>query len=231
MYFFIFGIFPYIALSIFLLGSLYRYHYAPMTWKAPSTQLLRTRTLFWGSLFCHIGMVVFLFAHVFGMLTPHHLYEMFGLTTELKQKIEIVVGTILCPTTLLGLGLLIWRHIRDPRIKSITLKAELLLLIVLWIQVLIGFSTVPVSAQHLDGSMMLTLTGWVQGVFVFRTDNYQALVNVPWQYQLHIFLGMWICLLVPFTRLIHLLSGVVLVEYLMRPYQIVSSRHSTSSPS
>ena len=46
---FIFGIYPYIALSVFLLGSLIRFDRDQYSWKSDSSQLLRAGQLRWGS--------------------------------------------------------------------------------------------------------------------------------------------------------------------------------------
>jgi nitrate reductase gamma subunit len=88
----LFGIYPYIALAIFLLGSLIRFDREQYTWKSDSSQLLRTRQLRWGSNLFHIGILFLFFGHMAGLLTPHWLYEGLGLSTPNKQMLAIIMA-------------------------------------------------------------------------------------------------------------------------------------------
>jgi nitrate reductase gamma subunit len=80
------------------------------------------------------------------------------------------------------------------------------------------------SAQHLDGSMMMKLAEWGQRIVTFRGGAVELLADVDWIFRAHMFLGMSIFLIFPFTRLVHIWSGFASVTYLTRPYQIVRSR-------
>ena len=57
MHLFLFGIYPYIALTVLILGSIARYETEPFTWKSSSSQLLRRKQLILGSVLFHIGML------------------------------------------------------------------------------------------------------------------------------------------------------------------------------
>lgn len=48
-----------------------------------------------------------------------------------------------------------------------------------------------------------------------------VMTDVPLVYKMHILLGFSIFLISPFTRMIHIWSGVGALAYLFRPYQIV----------
>jgi nitrate reductase gamma subunit len=89
---------------------------------------------------------------------------------------------------------------------------------------LLGLATIPLSGQHLDGSMMMKLAGWAQDIVTFNSGAVALLSGVDWVFKLHMFLGMTIFLIFPFTRLVHIWSGFASVTYLVRPYQIVRSR-------
>ncbi|MDP7149681.1 MAG: respiratory nitrate reductase subunit gamma, partial [Paracoccaceae bacterium] len=67
---FFFGIYPYIALSVLLIGSIARYERDPFTWKTSSSQLLRRKQLVVGSILFHVGILVIFFGHLVGLLTP-----------------------------------------------------------------------------------------------------------------------------------------------------------------
>lgn len=94
----------------------------------------------------------------------------------------------------------------------------------LWLQLALGLATIPLSGQHLDGSMMLRLAEWAQRIVTFRAGAPELLAQASWVFKAHLFLGMSIFLVFPFTRLVHVWSGFATLAYLVRPYQLVRSR-------
>jgi nitrate reductase gamma subunit len=220
---FLFGLYPYIALTVFLLGSLIRFDRDQYTWKSDSSQLLKTGQLRLGSNLFHIG-VLFLFAgHLFGMLTPHFMYEAF-ISASTKQVMAMVSGGIAGLLGFIGVSLLLHRRLSEPRIRINSKTSDIVLLVLLWLQLALGLATIPLSAQHLDGSMMMRLAEWAQRIVTFRTGAPELLAEAGWMFKMHMFLGMSIFLIFPFTRLVHVWSGFGAVAYLVRPYQMVRAR-------
>ena len=220
---FIFGIYPYICLTIFFLGSLIRFDRDQYTWKSDSSQLLRKKQLRLGSMLFHIGVLFLFFGHFFGMLTPHFFYEPFIAAGD-KQLVAMITGGIAGIFGLVGLSILLYRRLMDDRIRLTSKPSDILLLLILWIQLVLGLATIPLSASHLDGSMMLKLAGWAQHIMAFQGGAVELLSGVNWVFRLHMFLGMTLFLIFPFTRLVHIWSGFASITYLFRPYQIVRSR-------
>ena len=220
---FIFGIYPYICLTVFFVGSLIRFDRDQYTWKSDSSQLLRKKQLRIGSIFFHIGVLFLFFGHFFGMLTPHFLYEPF-ITAGQKQMMAMATGGIAGTFGFIGLTILLHRRLTDDRIRATSKPSDILIAVILWFQLLLGLATIPLSGQHLDGSMMMKLAGWAQDIVTFNTGAVALLSGVDWVFKLHMFLGMTIFLIFPFTRLVHIWSGFASVTYLVRPYQIVRSR-------
>ena len=99
-----------------------------------------------------------------------------------------------------------------------------MILLLLWLQLALGLATIPLSAQHMDGSMMVRLAGWAQHILTFRTGAVELLAGVGWVFKAHMFLGMSIFLIFPFTRLVHVWSGFGTLAYVLRPYQVVRAR-------
>jgi len=220
---FIFGIYPYICLAVFFVGSLIRYDRDQYTWKSDSSQLLRKKQLRIGSIFFHIGVLFLFFGHFFGMLTPHFLYDPF-ITAGQKQLMAMASGGIAGVFGFIGLTILLHRRLTDDRIRINSKPSDILIVVVLWLQLLLGLATIPLSGQHLDGSVMMQLAGWAQHIATFRGGAVELLNGVDWVFKLHMFLGMTIFLIFPFTRLVHVWSGFASLSYLVRPYQIVRSR-------
>ena len=220
---FLFGYYPYICLSVFLLGSLLRFDRDQYTWKSDSSQLLRTGQLRWGSNLFHVGVLFLFFGHFFGMLTPHAVYEHF-VSSGSKQLMAMISGGVAGILGFIGVTILLHRRLTDERIRVTSKASDIMILALLWLQLALGLITLPLSAQHLDGSVMLLLAGWAQRIVTFRADAAEMLTSVSWVFKLHMFLGMSLFLVFPFTRMVHVWSGFASVAYLLRPYQIVRGR-------
>ena len=220
---FAFGIYPYIALSVFFLGSLARFDRDQFTWKSDSSQLLRRGQLRWGSNLFHVGILVVFFGHLFGFLLPDAIGALF-MTPTVHLLLSMIVGGIAGVVALVGLTILIHRRLSDPRIHATSRWWDIAIVFILWIQLALGLWTVYVVKDHLDGALFERLVAYVQGIVQFRAGNEALLRGVPWVYQAHIALGLTIFLIFPFTRMVHIWSGFGSVYYLFRPPQIVRTR-------
>jgi nitrate reductase gamma subunit len=219
---FLFVVYPYVCLAVFLMGSLARFDRDQYTWKSDSSQLLRSRGMKWASNLFHGGILFLLVGHTVGMLTPHFFYEHF-ISAANKQMLAIVAGGIAGSACFIGLTMLIWRRMTDPRIRLTSHRTDLAILWILWAQLSLGLITLPFSLSHADGSVMLVLADWAQRIVTFNPDA-TGLVALAWPYKVHMVLGMTIFLLFPFSRLVHVWSGLASVFYVLRPYQVVRSR-------
>ncbi|NND92470.1 MAG: respiratory nitrate reductase subunit gamma [Granulosicoccus sp.] len=219
---FFFNVYPYLCGTVFLMGSLARFDRDQYTWKSDSSQLLRAGQLRWGSNLFHIGILFLFFGHFVGLLTPHMIYEHF-ISAQNKQLVAIYSGGTAGLICLVGLTLLIHRRISDPRIRLTSHRTDLMILLILWVQLVIGLITLPFSLMHADGSAMLKLSAWAQHLLTFRPDD-TLLYGLNWPYKIHLVLGMTIFLLFPFSRLVHVWSGFGTLAYVFRSKQIVRSR-------
>ncbi len=219
----LFGVYPYIALSIFLLGSLIRFDRDQYTWKSDSSQLLKAGQLRWGSNLFHIGVLFLLAGHTMGLLTPHFMYEHF-ISAGNKQLMAMVSGGLAGLLGFIGVSILLHRRLTEPRIRINSKTSDIVLLVLLWLQLALGLATVPLSGQHLDGSMMMKLAGWAQSIVTFQPGAVELLAEAGFIFKLHMFLGMSIFVIFPFTRLVHVWSGFGTLAYLARPYQVVRAR-------
>ena len=220
---FLFGLYPYICLSVFFLGSLLRFDRDQYTWKSDSSQLLKVGQLRLGSNLFHIGVLFLFFGHFFGMLTPHFAYELF-IDAGTKQLLAMIAGGIAGALAFIGVTVLLHRRLSEPRIRATSKTSDIVLLVVFWVQLALGLASLPLSAQHMDGSVMMQLAEWGQRIVTFRTGAVEMLAGVSWVFKLHMFLGMTLFLIFPFTRLVHVWSGFGAAAYLIRPYQVVRAR-------
>jgi nitrate reductase gamma subunit len=75
---------------------------------------------------------------------------------------------------------------------------------------------------HLDGHEMVKFMNWAQGILLLRSDVWMLVADAHPIFKAHLFLGMTIFLVFPFTRLVHVWSAPI--WYLgRRGYQVVRS--------
>lgn len=218
-----FAVFPYIAGTVFLVGSLIRFEKSQYTWKSNTTQLVSGGRRFrWGINLFHVGIIFLFFGHLLGLLTPHAVYHAVGLTAGAKQVVAIVTGGAFGLVTLVGVVILLHRRLTDPRVRKTSYPMDQFILLLLTAQLVTGLFTIPASMGHLDGSTMLQITAWAQGLVTFQTGAAATIYDIHWIYKLHMFLGMVMFLVFPFTRLVHIWS--VPYSYIWRAYQVVRMR-------
>ena len=221
---FLFGIYPYICLVVFFVGSLIRFDREQYTWKSDSSQLLSRRQLRWGSNLFHVGILGIFVGHLVGLLTPVGVWHAIGVTAPAKQMLAIVAGGIFGVICFVGLAMLIHRRLTVARIRATTKPMDLVVLGLILVQLALGLVSLTVSWAHRDGGEMVKLMTWAQHVVTFRGDAASFVVDVSPIFKLHLLLGMTIFLVFPFSRLVHIWSGFGSLAYLARPYQIVRGR-------
>lgn len=222
---FLFGIYPYIAVTVMFLGSAIRYERDPFTWKSSSSQLLRRKQLVVGSSLFHVGILIVIFGHIVGMLTPIQIIDALGVGHGFKQVLAIVVGGIAGVMALVGGAMLFHRRWSDPRIRKTSSRGDIAILGILLIQLVLGLLTIFSSVGHLDGHEMTKFMAWAWGIVTFDSQAASYVADVALIFKVHMVLGLTIFVLVPFTRLVHIASAPI--RYIWRPgYQIVRSRRA-----
>ena len=170
----VFGWYPYLCLTVFLLGSLLRFDREQYTWGSGSSQLLRRRQLMWGSNLFHVGILVIFLGHFVGLLTPIQLFDAFGISHTAKQWMAILIGGIAGISCFVGLTLLVHRRLFDARIRVTSSFGDIAVLLLLYAQLILGLATIPVSLGHLDGHEMVKFMTWAQGVLMLKTRRLDA---------------------------------------------------------
>ena len=221
---FIYGIYPYIALAIFLFGSLARFEREQYTWKSDSSQMLHAGNLRVGNILFHIGVLGLFFGHMVGLLTPVIVWDSLGISHGFKQMIAIVMGGVFGTLCMVGLLILMHRRFTDARISAVTKTGDKVLLLWIFITLGLGLSTIFESMEHRDGHMMVLLMTWAQHIVTFKGDAASYIVAAPFLFKAHLFMGLSLFVIFPFTRLVHVWSGFASVGYLSRAWQLVRPR-------
>ena len=224
LHLFLFGIYPYVAATVFVLGSLIRFEREQYTWKSDSSQLLYRGKLRTGSILFHVGILGLFLGHLIGLLMPVAVWDMLGVSHGFKQQVAMAAGGVMGTLCLVGLLILLQRRLAQARLAAVTTWGDKFLLAWLLLTLLLGLSTIAASAGHLDGRVMVQLMTWAQHLTTFRGDASSFIADVPLVYKAHLFMGISLFLIFPFTRLVHVWSGLASVTYLGRAWQLVRPR-------
>lgn len=212
---FLFIVFPYIAIVIFLVGTIYRYRSSGFRYSSLSSQFLEGQKLFWGSIPFHWGLVVLFFGHLALFLFPDLVLWWNSDPTRLliMEGLAYVFGL----SVLFGLVGLLIRRMTNDRLKMVTNHMDVVIELLIFAQVILGLWT---ALEYRWGSSWFaaTLSPYLWSIAKFN-PRIDAVVAMPMVVQLHIVGAFIIMLLTPFTRLVHFL--VAPFHYVSRPYQQV----------
>ena len=213
--FILYAALPYMALTLAVVGSIYRFASDRFSYSSLSSQFLEGRRLFWGSAPFHYGILIVLAGHLIAFLFPRSVVWFNGVPARLY--ILEVTGLAFGLLALLGLIMLIYRRAVTSRVRVVTSRMDIVLLVLLLSQVAIG---VYVAIFHRWGSAwaVQTATPYMRSLFTLSPEP-QYVAALPLAVRLHI-LNAWVLVaIIPFTRLVHFF--VIPIAYLWRPYQLV----------
>jgi nitrate reductase gamma subunit len=220
-----FGWYPYLALTVLIVGSILRFDADQYSWRSQSSQFLRRKQMIWGSNLFHLGVLVLFVGHFVGLLTPINVFDAAGIGHGFKQLGALIVGGIAGIAALVGASMLLHRRLFEPRVRQTSSVGDIAVLVLIWLQLVLGVATTYWTMQHLDGEEMVRFMGWANAIVTFDPAAPSLLSEVALIYKLHIILGLTLFLITPFTRLVHIWSAPI--WFLFRPgYQIVRTLSS-----
>jgi len=217
-------IYPYLMLTIFIVGHIYRYNTDQYGWTAKSSEFLEKRSLKWGSILFHYGILMVFGGHVIGLLVPKTVTEALGITEELYHLTAVYIGGFAGIITFIGIALLLFRRFSIKRIWVTSSPSDILIAILLFIVVAFGlYNTIysMLGLSHFD--YRATLAPWLRGLLIFAPD-YTLMKDVPLFFKLHTIFAFAIFGIWPFTRLVHVWS--LPLEYFKRSYIVYRSRNA-----
>lgn len=218
-----FGIYPYVATGIFFVGSLLRYDREQYSWKTGSSQMLNSKNFRIANNLFHVGIIMILLGHFAGLVLPWEIWHALGISLPAKQIIAMGVGGFFGALCFIGLTMLVKRRLFDPRVKANSSTMDTLILLLIYLQLILGMITIVISSGHMDGQVMYNLMSWSRYLLTFRpVEAVEYISEVHWVYKMHVNLGITLFVLFPFSRLVHIWS--VPIKYVLRSYQIVRNK-------
>jgi nitrate reductase gamma subunit len=200
---------PYICLTVFVVGHVWRFRTGMLTWTTRSTQLLERRLLRIGSPLFHLGLLAVLGGHVLGILVPKEATEAAGVSEHTYHVVSVAAGTAAGVAMTLGFAILMYRRARIPRVRRATTGVDLATYSLLGLIILTGmWATVGVNLLGGGYDYRETVGPWFRGLFTFDPDA-ALMTGAPLVYQLHALSAMALYALWPFSRLVHAWSAPI----------------------
>jgi nitrate reductase gamma subunit len=219
-------VFPYVCLTVFVVGHVWRYRRDQYSWTARSTQLFERRLLLVGSLLFHFGILVALGGHVLGILVPRSWTEAVGIPHEAYHWLAVVVGTASGAAVVAGFGILCFRRVSVARVRAATLRSDLVLYPVLAATIVTGMLATVWGSAVQSEEYRDSVSPWFRGLFMLQ-PNEDLMANASFVFQAHAATAFLLFAVWPFTRLVHVWS--VPVTYIGRAPILYRSRGAPRS--
>jgi len=216
-YMLIFTVFPYVCLTIFVVGHGYRYVTDRFGWNARSSEFLEKESLFAGSVIFHWGIILTFFGHAGGLLISQRVFDFFGIDARGHMAVAYWSGLAVGIAAFVGVLLLWRRRLIQPRLTAVTTRNDRITLAGL--AVVIGLGLFNVVFGHYN--VLYTLAPWIRGIVTFTPDA-GLMRAVPLSYKLHVIAAWALLAFSPFSRLVHIWSAPIF--YLFRPYILFRRR-------
>jgi len=220
---FLWVIYPYIVLTVFVGGHLYRIHTHPYSWTSRSSELLEKRWLRWGSPLFHWGILAVFLGHVGGLLVPKSVHEALGLSDTVYHFLAVTVGGVAGLVTAIGAIILLIRRVGVPRVRHTSRTGDFVAIVLVCLVILSGmWATLWNSLGHTAFDYRETIGPWLRGVLTFQPDP-SLMATVPLPFKVHVLAAFSLFAVWPFTRLVHVFS--LPLAYLWRSYVLYRRRH------
>ncbi len=215
-----FVVFPYIALTVFVVGHAWRYVSDPFSWNARSSEFLEKKRHFWGITLFHYGVLLTLLGHTAGLLVPQSLFDAVGINARAHTRLAYYTGFVFGLAAFAGCLLLLWRRQHVQRVRVTTTLNDYITLAGL--AFVTGAGLYNVAFGHFD--VLDSIAPWIRGIVTFSPQP-GLMEPAPFSYKLHVLSALALLGFSPFSRLVHIWSAPVM--YLFRPPLVFRRRVHT----
>lgn len=219
----LYTVFPYLCLAVFVVGHAWRYITDRYNWTARSSELLEKKSLLYGSVIFHWGMVLTFVGHAGGMLIPQRLYDRVGISADAHAAIAYWSGIAVGIAAFAGIVLLLWRRLAYPRIRVVTTANDWITAIGLLVVIAVGLYNVLFGHYN----VLYSVAPWIRGIVTFTPDA-SLMQEVPPSFKIHVLSAWALLAFSPFSRLVHIWS--LPLTYFARPYIVFRRRPAGPLP-
>jgi nitrate reductase gamma subunit len=197
-----FLVFPYMMLTVFVVGHSYRYAIDLFGWNAKSSEFLEKKQLFYGATIFHWGILLTLLGHAGGLLIPQSVFDAFGINGDTHTMIAYYTGWAAGGAAFTGAVLLLLRRITRRRIQVTTSVNDYVTLTGLILVTGAGFYNVVFGHFYVLDSV----APWIRSIVTFFPEP-ELMMKVPLSYKIHILSALALLGFSPFSRLVHIWSA------------------------
>ncbi|MCW4352971.1 respiratory nitrate reductase subunit gamma [Hoyosella sp. YIM 151337] len=215
-------ILPYIALTSFVLGHIWRYRHDQFGWTTRSSQIYESRLLQIGSPLFHFGLLAVIAGHIGGLAIPKTWTQAVGISDHTYHYLAVIPGTIAGIAVITGLAILLYRRVTVPAVRKSTTKGDIFMYAVFIVTVITGMLNTVWENIFAGGyDYRETVSPWFRSVFMLMPDP-SLMAGIPLSFALHALAALVLFTIWPFTRLVHVFSAPL--GYLVRPYVVYRSK-------
>jgi len=219
---FLWVVVPYVAITLFVGGHIWRHRYDKFGWTTRSSQLYESRLLRLGSPLFHFGILLVALGHIVGLLIPQSWTDAAGISESAYHAAAVSLGVISGFMTLTGVAILIYRRRTVGPVFSATTRNDKAMYVLLVATLVAGLGTTVLG--NLTGhphDYRQTVAPYFRSVFYLH-PHVELITKAPIGFQIHVLLAWVLIAAWPFTRLVHVFSAPV--GYLTRPYIVYRTR-------
>jgi len=203
---FFFIVFPYIALTLFIVVPIIRRRRGGFGFTTRASGFFERPSMGIASVALHWGIITLFAAHILGLIG--------GLTmstawVDAFHWIGLAAGLV----TIYGVVLALIRRIVVPELRAASRSDDYLVLALLVLILFTGLYPVVVDKTF---GLSMTVAPWAEGIVTFSPEV-SGMAGLPLITKLHVILGTTFIAYFPFTKLVHVWT--VPLGYLVRPYQ------------
>lgn len=217
----VWAVLPYLALSIFVLGHVWRWRYDQFGWTSRSTQLQERRLLKWGSPVFHYATFAAIAGHIIGILIPTAFTDFLGISEPAYHLFAAAAGFAAAVLLIVGIVILAARRLLVARVRVTTSGVDWVALVLLLGIIVTGILPTVVNLFGEAYDYRSTVSVWFRGLFIGQ-PQVALMTNAPLLYQIHAAAAWMLVAAWPFTRLVHAWSYPL--SFLWRPYIVYRSR-------
>ncbi|MFD4479989.1 respiratory nitrate reductase subunit gamma [Streptomyces sp. NPDC058471] len=223
------GVLPYVVLVLLVSGLVWRSRHDRFGLTTHSSQLHESRLLRIGSPLFHFGMAFVVIGHVVGLLIPQSWTDAVGVDDHLYHLMAVSTGALAGIAAVTGIGILVYRRFTVPGVRRATLRSDHLMYTVLIGAMLLGLVATLLNSAGMSGDYNYRegISVWFRSLFTLQPD-YALMSGTPLAFKLHILFGFALITLIPYSRLVHMLSAPV--RYLFRPFVVYRRRDPRQQP-
>jgi nitrate reductase gamma subunit len=200
----VFTVLPYAAITVFIVGHVWRYRRDQYRWGARSTQLLESRVLAYGSTIFHFGVLAAIGGHVLGILVPISWTRAVGLDDDAYHVLAAAGGIAAGTAVIVGFLILAYRRWRFPRVRVTTTRMDVAIFGLLAVGIVSGMWVTLSSTLGTEIDYRETVAPYFRSLFIGDPrPELMTGASVPFVLQFHVAFVWLLYAAWPFSRLVH----------------------------